>query len=392
MKSKFIVFLYALWVGQATAMMLPNHELKSYHCETCEALSHVPLNRCWAVGNITPGHVTLHKQESVKYHQEVTLAELQKGVSIYTQAPGAVIRIVRQGKSLNPFTPKFSIKKEGIERSLNEASSLWAENEALQNSVFANELTAIQLKAELGSGEFILSEKSKSTHSNERFMIHVLDKASSTMLSLETDKAFYQYGDELVTTIRLHDNYSDYPIDTLTAYVISPDGEVFSLTTEKVSNEAYKAYLKLNSEKNPRGKNWYVEAEVTTKIDEQTFKRHAHTAFSYGIPSAAITELKALRSKPYHFSVGVNVATGSRYALQATLFATTNQGRKEAIESAQSAAWLPPGQSEIVISFAPEIANRYKAPYYLGSFQLIDYGQLKTVDTYKKSIDISKLG
>ncbi|MDP1603922.1 MAG: DUF4785 family protein [Legionella sp.] len=392
MKSNYIVFLSALWVGHAAAMMLPGHELKSYECDTCESLSHSVLNTSWTIDSKPLGHDTLHHQDSVKYRQEVTLSELKQGVSIYTMAPGAVIRIVPLSRHIKAFTPEFNIKKGEVDLPLKDASALWAQDEALQNSPFINEILAVQLKPELGAGEFSLRVKNAGNNLNDRFMIHVLDKASNTALSLETDKAFYQYGDELVATLRLHDNATDYSLDTITISASTAAGETIPLVTEKVSPGVYKAHFKLDSEKNPHGKNWYVEAAVTATINEQMIRRHAHTAFSYAIPSAAITEIKAHESQPFSFTVNVNVATGSRYALQAVLFATGKKGKKEAIQSVQSAAWLAPGQSEMVISFPPDVANHYKAPYYLGSIQLIDYGQLKTVDTYNKPINISKSG
>ena len=221
------------------------------------------------------------------------------------------------------------------------------------------------------------------------FSIHVFDRNSSTFLTLETDKALYHYGDQLTVNLSLGNEAIDYPMDIVNASLVSPDGEVIPLIINSMDPDHYRAKLKLTSEKNSQGENWYVEADVTSLLGTQTIKRQAHTAFSYAIPSASIKEISFLNAKKLSFSAKIDVATTSRYALQAVLFATDRRGKKHPIQIAQSAAWLIKGKNNLDFSFDSTLTSDYKAPYYLGYIQLTDFGQFKSVYEYNHPIKLT---
>ena len=390
-----ITSIALLCLVSSHAMVLPSQTPHSYICENCEYLSHDTLSTHWPIAPNQLDQKTLHQQISKKYSATTTFKELKKGFALYTQAPGAVIRISTlppkgSVKSVSQFKPDFYIKtpNSGL-LPLQEAAHLIATDEALSESFFSQNTQKIfQLKSELGSGKIILLAKPISGHENERFNIYIFDKFAPTDLVIKTNKANYLYEDELITTITLSDNTSQYPLDTIEAALVSPNGEKTPLVLEKHEDNSYTAKTILLSETNHVGGNWYVETDVAATVNGYVIKRQANTAFSFALPSAVIKEIKSSASSPLTFIATVNVATASRYALQGVLFTDNLETKKIPLEIIQTSSWLTPGNHEILFSLASKNPNTTSGKFYLGALELIDYGQLKPVFTYNRFIPI----
>lgn len=394
MRATYLLMVSVLWAGQSLAFTLPEEAVHPYECDHCESLSHDNLNSDWPTNHLPLGHETMHAQKSNKYSLRTTLQQLSQGVALQTLAPGAIIRISPAAAN-SRLKLNFILETEKHQvLPLQEASSLFADEEGLKESAFGGEsLMAMQLKPELGSGRFILKSDPVKGHEQDAYVIHVFDQGSNAYLTVATDKARYHYGDELIATFSLRDDAVGYPIDVITASLVTPDGNQRALTLEKVSWDVYQAKVMLRSEKGFHGENWYIEAQVDTDVGGRNVKRQAHTAFSYTIPSAAVRSIKRDNpAEPFQFKAQVEVATGSRYALQAVLFATDDQGKVIPVDTVQSAAWFATGFNELNFSFHPEESTTYKAPYYLGALQLTDYGQLKAVYEYSQLIPLQQIG
>lgn len=398
MRSRSIVILSALTFSLAHAYTLPEHpEVLAYDCEQCEFLPREALSTAWTLSSNKPlEHETRHQQISRKYKIKTTMKQLQAGVSVYTQGPEAVIRITPLSSN-SIKNPAFKIKgKSGQALSLMDASSLFAKDEALaQNNLGAMGQQLLQLKPELGKGQFIITADPglmKFADEDAPYLIQVFDKNSTAYLSIATDKSHYYQGDELTVNITLTEDDYYYPVDEIEAALVNSLGEVIPISVQHMDKNVYQAKTTLNSNQNSLGVNWYVTTDVTSIIDYEVIKRHAHTAISYSIPSAAIREIHRKGTNTLEFSAHVDVATNSRYALQAVLFGTNNQGKIEPIQTAQSSALLTAGERKINFSFdANEVQGNYKAPFYLGYLRLTDYGQFKPVFAFDKPINLSEI-
>src|SRR3990167_1846815 len=82
-----------LWTLSSHAVIISTQTAHPYDCEHCEHLSHDTLAIHWPIHVTQLGHDTLHQQVSKKYSIHTTFKEIEKGVDLYTEAPGAVIRI-----------------------------------------------------------------------------------------------------------------------------------------------------------------------------------------------------------------------------------------------------------------------------------------------------------
>ena len=392
MKALSLILLTLVWFGESQAFSLPKQRsLIPYECQQCDNLSRDTLNLSWATPNVALQQMTRHQQTSRKYQIKANLKQLRAGVPIHTQAPGAIIRI--SPVNTPSIKPEFRIRNNrGINGTLMDASSLFSKEEALNNTPFAGNTFALaELKPEMGSGEFIISTDINQADENSEFIIHVFDRNSSAELTLQTNKLRYYRGDELITTILLNDRELDYSIDKLTVSLISPDGEITSLNPTSLAPNIFQARVLLDSEKNSQGANWYVEAAITSILSDKIIKRQVHSAFSYVIPSASVEELNKDNSDAFRFSALINVATGSRYALQAMLLARDHQGKLYPVQTTQSSAWLSTGQHRLNFSFDSPIKTDYNPPYYLGYIRLTDFGQMKPVFEYDTPIEITQL-
>ncbi|MFI4963353.1 MAG: DUF4785 domain-containing protein, partial [Legionellales bacterium] len=220
--------------------------------------------------------------------------------------------------------------------------------------------------------------------------IHVFDKFSASFLQVETDLLHYHYGEKVTATISLRNANSDYGINDIEAYLVSPKGVYTKLPLSEVKPSTFQATTPLLSELNDEGENWYIIADAYSKLGQNIIRRTGHAAFSYYIPSATLLTIKKTASKPLTFVATVEVATASRYALQSVLFRKGSNAEPMPIETAQVGQWLEPGINTIQITFdnSSQLADD---SLYLGYLRLIDYGQFKTVYQFNQPIRLKQL-
>ena len=388
MKIFHLLWMSIFCYSQLQAFNLPRQPTKSYECDLCCQLSHESLHDQWEIASTPLTSKISNRQESYGYRQQVSAEQLHKGVVIYTLAPGGIIRIIPMQQQTMPQLILQSPDKQLL--GLKEASTLLTENEALDESLFANnKQTMLQIKPELGSGTFIIKTNQPINKKTDSYLISVLDKYSHTYLQVETASTHYQYGDKPSAIISLRDN-ANYSIDDIKVFLVAPYQKSYPLSLTQITHNVFEASTLLKSELNDHGENWYVEASVETVYDDHIIRRSGHTAFSYAVPSASLLNVKKLSSKPLTFVATVDVATASRYALQSVLFRENLNGEVKPIETSQRAQWLEPGKQLIQFTF-DNYHQLADDKLYLGYLRLIDYGQLKTVHQYNVPIKLSQL-
>lgn len=388
MKTTQLFILSALCFTQVHAYTLPQHPTKTYECDECDKLSHDTLHTNWSLPG-TPFLDTADKDhKSYSYNQMVTAEQLHQGIKLSTRAPGAVVRITPLEKKAIPELELATPQNQLL--SLKDASALYAQDEALGESLLTTEHQAMmQIKPELGFGTFTLKSKKTSANDANSYLLHVFDKYSLLYLQVEPHSLHYQYGDQFTATISLKDNDNDYALNEVNAALISADDQIVPLKLTRIKRNQFEASTTLLSELNTHGDNWYIEAEVLSEQDDGIVRRTARTAFSYSIPSASLLSIKKISSNPLTFAATIEVATASRYALQSVLFHKKSAGEPIPVETSQNAQWLAPGKQTIKFSFdnSKRLADDTLSVGYL---HLTDYGQLKTVYQYDQPIKLSQ--
>jgi hypothetical protein len=379
MSIRRLTFLLLATSAPVIAMTFPQTPIKSYDCDTCSSLSKELIQTAWGIEDKPLNNALSNEQRSVWYQKIITGKALNAGFKIHTQGKKAVIRVENISQK-NPIKLTVQAKNQPAQ-SVQAASTEWS-SDALPFSK-RNHLI-FQLKPDLGQGSFILKTVGTSIPDDAQILVHVLDKYSATYLSLTTNKSTYVYGDELVATIQLRDEITDYPIDDISATLTNPEGKFIALSVERVDKNTYQAKANLLSEMNPKGENWTVETSVTSSLNNETVTRQGHTAFSYAIPSAAVREITPDPIDASKYTADIEVATASRYALQAILYQIDGEGKKHPVQIAESADWLAIGKQSLTLAFNPPKAQD-ASHYVLGDIQLIDYGQIKSVFSHHLS-------
>jgi hypothetical protein len=389
MKISNLLWIAGLCVAQAQAFNLPRQPTKSYECNHCGQLSRENLHDKWEINNESLNTDLSNARKSYGYKEHVKVEQFKNGVEVYTQAPGAVIRITPlQNKTI----PQLLIKTPSNgTMTIKEASSLYSQDQELGDLIAANKHhTMLQIKPELGAGRFIIKTKDISPDDAEGYIISVLDRYSLTYLQVETDSIHYQFGDKVTATISLVNDVMEYDVDEISARIIGPQNQSIPLKISKVKSNVFEAQGILNSESNDRGENWYLETDVQSDNGQEIIKRSGHTAFSYSIPSASLISVKKLSSKPLTFVATIDVATASRYSLQSVLFQKMPKSAIRPIQTSQKAQWFEPGKHVIQFTF-DNSHQLLDDNLYLGYLRLIDYGQLKTVYQHNPPIKLTQL-
>ncbi|CEG57316.1 DUF4785 domain-containing protein [Legionella fallonii] len=390
MKTTLLILMSAFCTSQIHAYPLPKQLTKSYDCKECSSLSHDKLQDQWSITDQPLHDEVNNRQKSYSYREKVTAKQLKDGVVISTLAPGAVIRITPLQKKAMPRLMLKTPKEQLVP--LKEASALFNQDEGTrEETLFMKHQTMLQIKPELGAGKFTLKSDDIDGKSSDTYLINVFDKFSLTYLLVESDSLHYQYGDKLTATVSLKDSEEDYSVDDVNVSLVSPQGEITPLTLTKIKHNKFQGSTFLNSEINDQGKNWYIDANVNTTLDQKVIRRSGHAAFSYAIPSASLLSIKKLSATHLTFTATIDVATASRYALQSVLFYQTGEGAAiRPIEISQKAQWFEPGKHVIQFTF-DNSSQLSEDNLYLGYLHLIDYGQLKTVYHYNKPIKVTQL-
>ncbi len=386
MKKSHYLLWSALAMAQAQAYQLPYPPLRAYDCESCATLSHVPLADHWITTHAAMHTPVSNQQKSYSYTKKITAKQLLQGINLNTTGPSAILRVTPlQNKPLPTF---YLSRGQQQKMPLKNAASLYSDNETLSSAFPTSpHQLLMQLNADLGSGQLQL--QAENVADNDAFLIHVFDKNSPLYLQLATQHLRYQYGDQVTTTINLADEKSTYYIEDIHATLRGPNGEMLPMIVHEDANNQFTASAEINSPLNPHGANWDIQVDITTNFDDVLVTRTGHTSLSYFIPSAAITNIKKINSEPLTFAATVDIATGSRYGLQAVL--ATKTGKPiTTLELAQTGQWLEPGTHLIEFSF-DNTQHLKEDQLYLGNLSLLDYGQLKPVYGYEPFLKLSQL-
>lgn len=389
MKITPLLFLFLITFSQAYGYDLPTQATKPYNCEECDLLSHELLQDTWAIDSESLFSPVTNAQQSVRYKQTVTMKQLRQGVTIYTQSAKAVIRIDPGENTAVPeleiIGPNYTILP------LVQASTTQVQNGSLGESSHAlRHQTIWQLKPELQHGAFTIYSKDKKVKETALFTIHVYDKFSTTVLEVETDKLHYQLGDTVTATISLKNNDTTYPIQGIDVSLVNPEGKFKALDLVEIDQNRVQAQFIMDSTSNDYGRVWYIEADVYSNYGPSTVKRNGHTAFSYSIPSASLLTVTKVSLTPLVVESKVEVATASRYSIQAALFLKSERGGFIPLEISHTSQWLEPGIHTMHFGF-DNVHHLDEDRLYLGYLRLIDYGQLTPVYQYLQPIEFIKL-
>ncbi|MBD3667733.1 MAG: DUF4785 family protein [Kangiella sp.] len=320
--------------------------------------------------------------QSREYTLDVNGQSLQRGVSLTTSAPGALVRIsAADGRSavepqmmnISQQGGKSFAKGSGFDM-LVDSNSMQAQGIGFQRGT-----TGFKIADELGKGEFTLQTNQK-INPNGKYRINVFEKNSDTALYLKSQRAGYFKGDTLSVDAHVFDQGQAQTIRNIKGQLVSPTGQSYPVIFKK-SDDGYqvKMPMKMSADNTP-GALWELHTEVKTHVNGKLVQRNGRVPFSYDEMTASMGGNVQIvgGDKNLKAMVPVNVSQDSRFEVRGVLYGTDQAGNMKPIMMTHSAQNLGRGAGQIMMEFDSKILadSGLSAPYELRNVELRDQSQM----------------
>jgi hypothetical protein len=340
-----------------------------------------PVSFAWALDPMAGlSRPAPHLAESREYWTQVDAAELQRGISIDTTAPGAVIR-------LSPADGRAAVDPSLIR--VSKSGRMIAQPQSFQRTANAAQLrqagmdvpdgsAIVQLAKEHGQGRFQL----QLPKARDRYLVHVYEPESPYVLKAQAARGQLLAGDTLEVAAVMQRGASPLPGGELQGQLVSPSGRSYPL-----SFGGGKARLTVPLEAGDEPGLWEVQLFAGQVQGGASVQRDARTAVEITRPTARLAGTVGFNAAALRFDLPVQVAAEGRYELRGTLYATGRDGVSRPVSQAQAATWLQPGQRNLSLAFQRgHVPTGYGAPYELRFLELKDQTRMGTLDTRELAV------
>lgn len=320
--------------------------------------------------------------QSREYTLDVNGQSLQRGVSLTTSAPGALVRIsAADGRSavepqmmnISQQGGKSFAKGSGFDM-LVDSNSMQAQGIGFQRGT-----TGFKIADELGKGGFTLQTNQK-INPNGKYRINVFEKNSDTALYLKSQRAGYFKGDTLSVDAHVFDQGQAQTIRNIKGQLVSPTGQSYPVIFKK-SDDGYqvKMPMKMSADNTP-GALWELHTEVKAQVNGKLVQRNGRVPFSYDEMTASMGGNVQIvgGDKNLKAMVPVNVSQDSRFEVRGVLYGTDQTGNMKPIMMTHTAQNLGRGAGQIMMEFDAKILadSGLSAPYELRNVELRDQSQM----------------
>ena len=351
-----------------------------------------PIQVSWALNSTaaleaTPPPV---RRESREYWREVSDTELQRGVELSTTAPGAIIRLSpgQGGARIQPADLQLQIGGKRFDG--NAATRHAADSAQLQAAgMDATEASmALQLRPELGAGRTML----QTSKARGRYVVYVYEPQSPLVVDAQASRPELLLGGNLQVSLNLRDGAQRRGLNEATGVLRSPDGDTTPVSFQRQSDGSYMATASPAKQANVPGL-WELQSTVSgTDANGREVRRNVNTAFAVAVPDARFigsAEPRKASDGGIDIALGVDVQSGSRYAVSGVLYGRGADGQATPVAYAQSAAWLEAGSGELHLHFDPASVHGAAPPYELRDLRLQDQPAMGLVERRASALRFS---
>lgn len=318
--------------------------------------------------------------QSNEYYFVVNGNQLNKGIDVHTTAPGALIKISRQGKSNALDTNALRVVSKSAPGK-NVVKNLVNEQELEAAGVFGKS-TAVQLSKDAQPGVFKLNY-GKVLSAKGQYLIHVKEKHAAQKLVLSGAKQHFVNGEDFAFNAAMISNEQTLAFDKVSAYVLSPSGKRHSVKVDRLDSGIAKiAQFALADEavEAPRNGLYELYINADAKADGKIIRRTGKMAFALSPKTAQLGKLRTLginaKNPTANFAIEVNQA--GRFEVRATLYGHDAQGKLTPVMETHSADNLSEGKQVITMQFDQKMlaASGLKAPFVVQNVRLFDQTRL----------------
>lgn len=333
---------------------------------------------------------------SKEYWVDVTAKDLSQGVSLFTQAPGALIRLNpapgEKGLAGLPLDPSALTVIDPAKRAFTDGSAMELMATAQQlkaaGSPFVEGTAAFRLRSELGAGTFTLKAAGLS---GGHYVMHVLDRQSPVELAVKSLASDYLHGQQLHLEASLQADGLKVAMGDVDGFVVSPAGRTWPVRFAATGQGSHKASLALDALEAPAPGLWEAHVAAQGLADGLAVRRYTKVAFNVAVPSARLSggaEKVAMLNGGLAVRFGVTTVAASRYEVRGVLYGTAADGGMQPIAVAHSADWLEAGDHGIVMSFDRPLVegSGLSAPFEIRDLRLIDQGTMGTLHRQARGV------
>ncbi len=304
---------------------------------------------------------------SKKYWFHASAAELDQGVELPLTAGGGLVMIsARTGADLTEFVLTDRAGNEfadGTGMALKVGEQEWRAD----NLPFTPDTMSFRIASELGDEGVTLRLAGADTDA----VIMVLDKNSSTDLTVNTEHRTYLAGETLTVEAAWADAAGHaVSTDAVEGILRGPDGQVVPFGMDPVDGKSFVGHVELTGLDLVPGELWEVEVgAIGTRDDALALRRQVKTATGVALPTAMLGGTAELVENAETVAMAYEVEVGSegRYVIEAVLF-----GNDEPCAYAQSADWLAPGINALTLTFSEDALASCQAPLEIKDLRLKD--------------------
>ncbi len=340
------------------------------------------------------------RASSREYFVDVDAADLERGASIFTTAPGALVRIqpaaseqaAGRASSMLINADALVVRAEngGEMRSFDGGSGIdrLATAEQLQaaGAPFVEGTLAFRLAPEVGAGEINLAVPSLESGSYTR---HVFDQASPAALELAADQVDYVSGDTL--TVEASFAGARVSAAAVEGFVTSPAGRAWPLTISQ-HGTGFVGTLPLDAAAAPGQGLWEVHVVARGQMNGLTVMRTVRTAFAAHLPTAKLGQASVERSRSgLEISFDVDVATPGRYEVRGVLYGSDKHGDLRPVAIGHVADWLD-ASGTLSLEFDAKLLRSagVEAPFEIRDLRLMDQGRMGLLHRQARALTIDR--
>ena len=351
-----------------------------------------PIQVSWALDPAAPLDAAPQpvRRESREYWRDVSDAELQRGVDLATTAPGAIIRLSPGKDSARIRPADLRVQIAGRQFDGNAATRHVADTAQLQAAGMdaTDASLALQLRPDLGAGRTTLQAPT----AHGRYVVYVYEPQSPLVAEAQADRAELLLGGSLQVSVHLRDDAQARAPDDVSGVLRSPDGDTTPLRFRRQAGGNFVAIASPAKQAAAPGL-WEAQSIVTGKdANGREVRRIVTTTFAVAVPDARFlgtAEPRRATDGGIDVALGVDVRSGSRYAVSGVLYGRNADGVVLPAAYAQSAAWLEAGSGELHLRFDPASVRGLAPPYELRDLRLQDQPAMGLVERRAEGLRFS---
>lgn len=361
---------------------------------TPPSVERAPVHFAWALpagaGAITaPVPYTAISRE---YWSDVDGAALERGLTIRTTAPGALVLISPNGSDSRAVPPDaLQVRQAGRAIPARDATVALAPQAALEGATgarFAPGALGFKLSPALGAGAFELQVAG----AKGRYVVHVREPDSPVALRVDSPVSGYRTGDRVRLQARLDGDTTRARLREVGGMLVAPDGRDFPLKASRTRTGIDLDAVLPDDASSVPGL-WEAHVLAAGDAGGTEVLRDAKVAFEVVAPTARLRGRYAARSDAggqLAFDLPVEVGSPGRYEVRAVLYGTDRAGRLAPVAVGHAADWLGRGAGTLTLVFPPDVIAGSTAPYELRQLGLHDQGRMGRLEYRERAARIAR--